>query len=311
MPSVENDDDDWVFDTIKASTMAYLNHTIKKRKTSGPLPSQYDPPSEMMGQLNLNTTPSKPLGPPPGLTRPSHPLLPTPETIRPIRQRNPSVATARKVSNTARKVSPRVRRVSAQKQPLALDMSFGNSNANDRPFRRVSDDSPTTLVAPSENKHPSSGSPSKEAKVGRKVFSKIIDPAVQELYSQTADKSQREAMSKVGQAWAALDALDPDGEFLLMKLILEKVKSEPKLASLLLPGSTPNTPQQNKLGPSQPDPHLKNHRHRQSSQVPQSQERPLNGLPGQTVAGLEHNKQLADVLYGRWVEGLRSRWPQV
>lgn len=37
----------------------------------------------------------------------------------------------------------------------------------------------------------------------------------------------------------------------------------------------------------------------------------LVGLPGQVVPGMEHAKQLADVLYGKWVGGLRNRWPVV
>lgn len=311
MAPAQTNDDDWVFDTIRPSTVAYLKHTVKKVKTAALALPQLEPPSEMMERLDLNPDSSKLRPAPSGLLRPQHPLAPTPETIRPIRQRDLSVATARKVSNTARKVSPRVRRVSAQKQPLALDMSFGNSKSSARPFRRVSDDSPTALAAPNENIPPVLDSPTKEAKIGRKVFSRIIDPAFQELYAQTADKAQQEAVSKVGQAWAALDALDPDGEFLLMKLILEKVQSEPKLANLLLPGSTPNTPQKQKLVLSQNNPHLKSHRYRQSSQASQPQERSPNGLPGQVVLGLEHNKQFADILYGRWLDGLKSRWLQV
>jgi serine/threonine-protein kinase 24/25/MST4 len=34
--------------------------------------------------------------------------------------------------------------------------------------------------------------------------------------------------------------------------------------------------------------------------------------PGQEArAGMEHCKQLSDVLYSRWVDGLRIRWPAV
>jgi serine/threonine-protein kinase 24/25/MST4 len=34
-------------------------------------------------------------------------------------------------------------------------------------------------------------------------------------------------------------------------------------------------------------------------------------LPGQLVPGMEHTKQLADALYGKWAEGLKNRWPNV
>ena len=39
-------------------------------------------------------------------------------------------------------------------------------------------------------------------------------------------------------------------------------------------------------------------------------EKELN-LPGQLVPGLEHTKQLADALYGKWVDGLKNRWPVI
>ena len=32
-------------------------------------------------------------------------------------------------------------------------------------------------------------------------------------------------------------------------------------------------------------------------------------MPGKVEPGMEHVGMLADVLYGRWTDGLRSRWP--
>lgn len=32
-------------------------------------------------------------------------------------------------------------------------------------------------------------------------------------------------------------------------------------------------------------------------------------MPGKVEPGMEHTSMLADVLYGRWTEGLRQRWP--
>jgi len=81
------------------------------------------------------------------------------------------------------------------------------------------------------------------------------------------------------------------------------------------------------------NPHLKSHRRRQSSFLPVLQHHDPLGtlgvgigagadarraslmlgkqLPGEVVPGLEHTSQLADALYGRWIEGLRERWPGV
>lgn len=168
--------------------------------------------------------------------------------------------------------------------------------------------------------------------MGNRIFSKVIDPAFQELYAQTAGSAKQEAISRAGEAWAALDSLDPEGEFLVFKLMLEKVQNDPKLARALLPPSlpqvqsnvqqhrmsmpmappsAPNTPQKPKLILAQNNPHLKSHRRRQSSQVSlisASGER--SNMPGQVRHGMEHTKVVGDALYGRWLEGLRTRWPQ-
>lgn len=44
---------------------------------------------------------------------------------------------------------------------------------------------------------------------------------------------------------------------------------------------------------------------------PNLQPAQLANLPGQQVPGMEHTKQLSDVLYQRWSEGLRNRWPGI
>jgi hypothetical protein len=60
---------------------------------------------------------------------------------------------------------------------------------------------------------------------------------------------------------------------------------------------------------AQNNPHLKSHRRKQSALTPEaSPKAPLSSLPGQHVPGMEHTKQLSDVLYQRWAEGLRNRW---
>lgn len=92
--------------------------------------------------------------------------------------------------------------------------------------------------------------------------------------------------------------------------ILTHGPSEPKLSALLLQ-SQPTTPQKPKLVLAQNNPHLKSHRRRQSSLMPMDDgwaEKQSN-LPGQLTPGMEHTKQLADVLYSKWAEGLKNRWP--
>lgn len=93
---------------------------------------------------------------------------------------------------------------------------------------------------------------------------------------------------------------------------LTNADRDSKLAALL-PEPTPTTPQKPKLVLAQNNPHLKSHRRRQSEQlhVEQKGSPQLASMPGQHVPGMEHTKQLADVLYQRWSEGLRNRWPAI
>ncbi|EON96666.1 putative serine threonine-protein kinase protein [Phaeoacremonium minimum UCRPA7] len=84
-----------------------------------------------------------------------------------------------------------------------------------------------------------------------------------------------------------------------------------------------------KLVLSQANPHLKSHRRRQGSLAPdfspekmdKSEKEKLRDMekaaleakfPGREAQpGMEHIKQLSEVLYGRWVNGLQLRWPAI
>ena len=115
------------------------------------------------------------------------------------------------------------------RQPLAPDMSFGNSASTARPFRRVSDNSPGTTLTGSlerqdENRPPAMEPVTKEALVGRRAYAKAVDGAFQENYAQTAHHAKREALAQVAQAWNRLDEVDPEGGFHFLKLIIDKVQ---------------------------------------------------------------------------------------
>ena len=230
------------------------------------------------------------------------------------------------------------------------------------------------------NPYPSPAPPqpavSKEALLGRRAFSKVLDTVFQEAYAQTADQRKREALAAVANAWAHLDKVDPEGEFLLLRSMMEGLGRDSRLtAALSVPApstplstavaekpattaipapaipptptreaqrspskersklplpqtprhkptpsmpSTPTPSPQKKFVLAQGNPHLKNHQHhqRRQSAVPVSstsaqhlRDMDEKRLPGYIHPGLEHQGQLAEVLYGRWLEGLKSRWP--
>ena len=82
---------------------------------------------------------------------------------------------------------------------------------------------------------------------------------------------------------------------------------------MVLPAPQLATPQKPKLVLAQNNPHLKSHRRRQSSIFSAEDawaEQELY-LPGRLVPGMEHLKHLGDVLYSKWAEGLKNRWPNL
>lgn len=249
---------------------------------------------------------------------------------------SPQPATVRKTTvrrhpSVPQMVSPtKQRQPSIQKQPLQPDMNFGNTGSTVRLFRRVSDnsivaqvngDTPPASLTRDENRPPMAETITKDALYGRRVFGKVVDPAFQELHAQTGSQAKRDALARLADAWSALDAVDPEGEFQLMKAMMDRIQNDPKLSSRLSPvkasskdGTPQATPQKSptKLVMAQNNPHLASHRRRQSSMLPEDPFREkLHNLPGQAAPGMEHTKQLADVLYGRWADGLRNRWPAV
>ncbi|KAH6665649.1 kinase-like domain-containing protein [Halenospora varia] len=305
--------DGWVFDTVKASTIATRKNTTKRRKLSVIHANGQGlsaGPEEALKRLDLKDSPLEYSSPPP-------------VTVK--------RGTVRKQPSIIQLASPtKQRQASVQKKPLQPDMSFGNTGSTVRLFRRVSDNSTLAQVdsdisAPGstrdENRPPMTETTTKEAVLGRRVFNKVVDPSFQELHAQTGNQAKREALSRLADAWSALDAVDPEGEYQFLKAMLEKVQNDPKLSSLLSSSkssSRDGTPQASpqksgaKLVLAQNNPHLKSHRRRQTSMMVEADNKEkLQNLPGQVVSGMEHTKQLADVLYGRWAGGLRNRWPAV
>lgn len=290
-PQDDQDDDDWVFDTIKPVSR---QRTLRGRPpvhsyVSNDSIDDDDDFASAMEQLDLSAAPlgnDSPAGPEDVPTTVCTPKYR--DTTSPTQRRRSSVLTSRRVSAstpTARRVSRQdsVARVTARrvlgetKQPLGLDMSFGNGTSTVRQFRRVSSANHekgnrksvhaeqsthfSDNQSDTENRHPraaalsppSSSAPSisiantsssssnrhpqttKEAVLGRRAWTKCLDPALQECHASTAPGSKQAALARVADALAALDETDPEGELLLLKAVLERVQADPKLSAQLLP----------------------------------------------------------------------------
>ena len=148
-------------------------------------------------------------------------------------------STVRRTTGTERSPSIRrantKRRSSGVKQPLGLDLSFGNSPSTVRQFRRVSDRSSneTAPIKPppgfDENTSPKVYSPSepstKEAQLGRRAYSKAIGLSCQEVLSTTGDGEKREAIARLAEAWSDLEMVDPEGLYHIIRTMNEKLQA--------------------------------------------------------------------------------------
>jgi serine/threonine-protein kinase 24/25/MST4 len=197
------------------------------------------------------------------------------------------------------------------------------------PPPRTSFSSTASTIAPFE---------SKETFLGRRAYSHALGLSCQSVLNETGDQKKREAVSRLAEAFSDLEAVDPAGIYHILTATIEKLHADPKLSQMLPSApesqpptidSQPQTPRKDgaaaaaaKLILAQNNPHLKSHRRRQSAQVvrgdsnlltsPHGDDKVMpSAMPGQAVAGLEHTKVLADVLFERWCEGLRNRWPAV
>ncbi|KAL4756665.1 uncharacterized protein BDW70DRAFT_154012 [Aspergillus foveolatus] len=290
------DDDGWVFDTVKAPTMVIREDSDVSDSGSIIHDPLYDESAEMVENLRISSPSTQKYANGTAVRR-----IPAPD-------RSPSLRRPK-------------RRSSGVKQPLGVDLTFGNSPSTVRQFRRVSDKSPSEdsfssyQLTGDENASPKSiysETNSKEAQLGRRAYSKAVGHACQEVLGTTGDQEKREAISRLAEAWSDLEMIDPEGLYHILRATNEKLLSDPKLSSLVPQGPPPESPQRPRLVLAQNNPHLKSHRRRQSAAVAEPNPQPqLANLPGQSVPGMEHVKQLSDVLYQRWSEGLRNRWPGI
>ncbi|KAL4967222.1 uncharacterized protein BDV14DRAFT_207673 [Aspergillus stella-maris] len=292
------EDDGWVFDTVKAPTMIIREDSDNSDSGSIIHDPLYDE-SDMIENLRISSPPIT-----------SRNASGTAVRRSPAPDRNPSLRRPKRQS-------------SGVKQPLGVDLTFGNSPSTVRQFRRVSDkaqaqaeDSFSSYQIVDENASPKSiysETSSKEAQLGRRAYSKAVGHACQEVLGTTADQEKREAISRLAEAFSDLEMVDPEGLYHILRSTNDKLSSDPKLSGLVPQAPPPESPQRPRLVLAQNNPHLKSHKRRQSA-VPAVEPNPqpqLANLPSQPVPGMEHIKQLSDVLYTRWSEGLRNRWPGV
>lgn len=239
----DEDDEDWVFDTVKAPTIKGRGPGPEKPKDpkepdyiawdEEDLEEDFDDPSQLMNDMHISTPPALP-----------QPVASSTVRRTPVADRSPSV---RRLNSTSSNTNTTRRRTSGVKQPLGVDLSFGNSPSTVRQFRRLSDklsntsDVPSSphyfpgagaaAASPDENASPSPTTlfsepqnNSKEVQMGRRVYSKAVGLSCQEVLATTADQEKRDALSRLAEAWSDLEMVDPEGLYHVIRSMNEKIQ---------------------------------------------------------------------------------------
>lgn len=267
----------------------------------------------------------------------------SPSTVRQFRRVSPNADGSGPNTPSEENVDPMnllVKKQGQQNKVVAPSNPYSEDNECKSPSKTSTFSSHASTLA----------SESKEADLGRALYAKAVGMSCQNVLNETADEAKREAVAKLAEAFSDLEAVDPEGMYHVMAGVVRRMTGDAKLKEMLPQSQAPQgrvqssgkvtverrrepptTPSRQvspaKLVLAQNNPHLKSHRRRQSEQVVQGGSRdgsavfsPRSGntegdevkrLMGGAGGGLEHTRQLADVLFDRWCEGLKVRWPAV
>ena len=277
-------DQDWVFETIKAvPTMKFRDvQTQKKRKVSRtPVDVIGEQPDENADQMMHDIS----------------------QQCHPEPEQSPTKLTTRKASGTQQQQYQQDRRTSVEsvsgketsrkrlssaqaRQPLRVNMSFGNSPSTVRQFRRVSpnstksdenEDPDASIVRTPSNAGPgfdllvdietsSLSKPEKEsrflstattiamehkeANLGRRLYAQAIGISCQDVLNDTADEVKREAVAHLAEAFSDLESVDPDGMYHIMQTIISKMAQDEALKTMLPQAEQSTTSTNSDLPPS-------------------------------------------------------------
>ncbi|KAA8910453.1 kinase-like domain-containing protein [Sphaerosporella brunnea] len=217
---------------------------------------------------------------------------------------------------------------------------YGKMGSTVRLFRRAPDHSNGTnpygtvfqdeRPIQDENRAPVIIPSSQEGRLGRQVHSDIVEPAIQKVHPQTISSTERNALARLDGAWKDLDAINPEIGYHLVRNLLERLQQNPQLQAVLAPPQLFGSPTKPKLSGETlfSNPSSNGNPIRSPKEEILRRKRTQSNASNQSKASSntsgrrddddfffeedERNKtqgeKLADVLYGRWLEGLRSRW---
>ena len=206
------------------------------------------------------------------------------------------------------------------------------STSTVRPVRRVSE----------KNNRPGTATTSSSASTGitsqpsnaQSLYNTVIHTSLAQLTTNTSATPQEHlAAARLSSAWSSLNEVNPEASILLLRSMLDQLQRNPALNTLVSPTSqsplSPPPPTAARKATPAKAPELLSsspaatgsplaRRKRRSSVVSGAGAGGVGGRRRggssasvgieETAEGKGVNAVLADVLYGRWVEGLRGRW---
>ncbi|KAG0635103.1 hypothetical protein HOY80DRAFT_475587 [Tuber brumale] len=213
------------------------------------------------------------------------------------------------------------------------------STSTVRPVRKISGNNGHTPSVATAN---SSAPPSNTAPTGitsqpsdaRNLYNTIIHTSLARLTTDTSVTPQEHlAAARLSSAWSSLSEINPEANILFLRSMIDQLQRNPALNALVSPTPPPPPPPPTTTtaakatpartpGPLSSSPAAMGsplaRRKRRSSIVSGAGASDVGGRRRggssssigmeETAEGKGVNAVLADVLYGRWVEGLRGRW---
>lgn len=213
------------------------------------------------------------------------------------------------------------------------------STSTVRPVRRVSEKNnrPGNSTTSSSSASTGIASQPSQPSDAQSLYNTIIHTSLAQLTTNTSATPQEHlAAARLSSAWSSLNEVSPEASILLLRSMLDQLQRNPALNALVSPTS------QSPLPPPPPPPPSTTPKATPAkapellSSSPAATGSPLarrkrrssvvsgagaGGVGGrrrggssasvgmeETAEGKGVNAVLADVLYGRWVEGLRGRW---
>lgn len=154
-----------------------------------------------------------------------------------------------------------------------------------------------------ENIPPSVPATSEEQKFGRQIYSVAVKGVLDQVDGKTdASSAELEAVSKFTNAWRALDATCPEAEFWILKSIISKIEECDQLRSVLFNPSVTKSVRE-PISKSNGERSIASSRRPSTASSVYIQNESVN----QQLPPSQQKSPIEQLLYARWLEGLRSR----